>query len=526
MCEIISNWFEEMKLRYKFRRPEYGTLVIRTDASANIGAGHIMRCFALAQAWQLEGSPVVFLSHCESDVLRQRIADTGMEFIPIAYPHPDPRDLVTTLETLRTRSAGIIGNPTWLVLDGYHFDAVYQQAVRTTGHRLLVIDDMAHLPSYSADILLNQNLGAEKLKYNCDPDTTLLLGSRYALLRQEFLAWHGRQRKIPDVARKVLVTTGGGDPDNVTLKVIQALQKVGTDDLETVVAAGSSNPHVKMLQSEVQLSRIPIRLEHDVLNMPEQMAWADLAISAGGSTCWELAFMGVPNLIIMLADNQRLVAENLQAAGISVILGLNQNLTSAVIGRALNQLLGSPAKRTEMTSQGQSLVDGNGCERIIMHLRGDKFWLRPVCAQDCRFIWEWANDPITRAVSFSSEPISWEQHIQWFDTEIKDPNCIFFLAINEYEEPIGQIRFDLQKPDAIISVSLAAPFRGKGFGSKLIYRASQRILQKSDISVIHAYIKPGNEGSRITFIKAGFKQVGSRTVKDHEAIHFSLTKDD
>ena len=96
-----------------------GTLVIRADASARIGAGHMMRCFALAQAWQLEGGHIVFLSHCESDALRQRITEAGMEFIPVAHPHPEPQDLRNTLEILRMHSAGAeenqqseIGNPT------------------------------------------------------------------------------------------------------------------------------------------------------------------------------------------------------------------------------------------------------------------------------------------------------------------------------------------------------------------------------------------------------------------------------
>ena len=354
-----------------------GTLVIRADASARIGVGHIMRCFALAQAWQLEGGHVVFLSYCESDALRQRITDAGVEFIPIANPHPDPRDLQTTLEIVRAHSVGArenqqseIANPTWLVLDGYHFAPVYQQAVRTAECRLLVVDDMAHLPAYHADILLNQNLGAEKLQYHCDSDATLLLSSRYALLRQEFLAWRGWQRAIPDVARKVLITIGGSDPNNITLKAIHALQRVEADDLEVVVVVGGSNPHLEMLRSEALRSRFTIRLEHDVMNMPERMAWADLVVSAAGSTCWEVAFMGLPALVLVSADNQRGIAEGLERAGAAINLGWFEHVSGDAVAGVLAGLVNAKERRAQMSECGRRLVDGYGAGRVVQAIDG------------------------------------------------------------------------------------------------------------------------------------------------------------
>src|SRR5262249_32858596 len=159
----------------------------------------------------------VFVSCCASVALCQRIVEAGLGFIGLEKPHPARLDLDTTLATL-ARFATFAHTPPWLVLDGYHFDAAYQQAIRAAGYRLLVIDDMAHLPQYYADVLLNQNMHATALHYHCNPEATLLLGSCYALLRPEFPAWRGRQRSVPEVARKVLVTMGGSDPDNVTLQ--------------------------------------------------------------------------------------------------------------------------------------------------------------------------------------------------------------------------------------------------------------------------------------------------------------------
>ena len=129
---------------------------------------------------------------------------------------------------------------------------------------------------------------------NREAHTRLLLGTRYVLLRREFWPWRGWRREIPAVARKVLVTLGGGDPDNVTLKVIRALAQVEIEGLEAVVVVGPANPHLEELQAAVKDTPHPIRLESNVTNMPELMAWADVAITAGGSTCWETAFMGLP----------------------------------------------------------------------------------------------------------------------------------------------------------------------------------------------------------------------------------------
>ena len=271
-------------------------LIIRADATYRIGTGHVMRCIALGQAWQDSGGKVVFISHCESDALWKRIAAVGIEFISLDKPHPDHFDSKFTIDTLRTQNSEL---KPWVVVDGYHFDPAYQKAVRSAGFHLLVIDDMAHWPEYHADIILNQNLGAEKLKYNCGPDTTLLLGPRYALLRQEFMAWHDWQREIPEVAHKVLVTMGGGDPDNVTQKVIEALSQVEIEGLEAVVVVGGSNPYFQELESAVHGVKVPVRLVRNAANMPELMAWADVAVTAGGSTCWELAFMGLPALILI-----------------------------------------------------------------------------------------------------------------------------------------------------------------------------------------------------------------------------------
>ena len=339
-----------------------GTLFIRADAGSHIGTGHLMRCLALAQAWKGAGGKVVFITACRNEGLLRRIREEEIEVHLLSLSYPDPGDWEVTKNVL-ARHPGA-----WVVLDGYHFNETYQKRIKDAGNRLLVIDDMAHLKHYYADIVLNQNLHAEDLHYSCEPYTRLLLGTKYVLLRREFLAWRDWKREIPEVARRVLVTLGGSDPENYTLKVIQALQKVDISGLEAIVVIGASNPHADVLKKAVGQSRIPIRLIQDAKNMPELMAWADVAIAAGGTTCWELAFMGVPSLVVILAENQRPIAEGLAKVGAVVSFGWFKHVSIADITSALSYLLSNKKQRAEMIQRARRLVSGNGVLNILKEL--------------------------------------------------------------------------------------------------------------------------------------------------------------
>lgn len=333
-------------------------LLIRADADTRIGVGHFMRCLALAQAWLRQGAGVAILSNCQGDALPRRATSAGIKFVPLEKSHPHSSDIDMTLAQLKR-----LDNP-WLVIDGYQFDPAYHQSIRTAGFRLLVIDDAAHLPYYHADVLLNQNSGAERLAYHCDPDTSLLLGSQYALLRPEFLPKRGWHKDIPRTASKVLITMGGSDPNNVTMKVIQALQQVDIPNLEATVVVGPANPNLETLHQAVQNSTHDLRLLTDVPDMAELMSWADVAVSAGGSTCWELAFMGLPSLLLVLSDNQEVVATGMSNGGAAQNLGDGHQISVADLKDALAKITRDGTLRQQMSLRGRVLVDGAGTERI------------------------------------------------------------------------------------------------------------------------------------------------------------------
>jgi len=339
------------------------SLFIRADASAAIGTGHIMRCLALAQAWQDQGGKVTFIGHCESHALRQILLDEGMDFITIEKPHPDSSDLEQTLGALSAIHPSS-SKKDWLVIDGYHFDAAYQKKIKDAGYKLLWIDDYGHADHYYADIVLNQNVSADETFYiHREPYTRLLLGARYCMLRREFRQWQGWQRETPDTAKKILVTLGGGDPDNVTLKVMQALKQVNMPDLEAKIVVGPTNPNLHTLQQEVS-DNANLQIITNATNMPELMAWADLAVSAGGSTCWEMALLGLPNIIIFFADNQRPIAEKLHAGNVALSLGWGNKLTIEDIAQSLEKLLRTKSLRKIFSINSQNLVDGAGAQRV------------------------------------------------------------------------------------------------------------------------------------------------------------------
>ena len=350
-------------------------LIIRADATTRIGTGHIMRCIALAQAWQDQGGDVTFLSHCDSEALHQRIIDEGFEFIPIEKPHPDPSDLNQTLKYLEgsalcfLRSAPrSMPHALWLVLDGYHFTPDYQKAIRENGYRLLVIDDMAHLDHYQADILLNQNIHASNLHYSCDRDTVKLLGCEYVLLRREFLKYKGWEREIPDKATKILVTLGGADPDNVTLKVIEALNMLNTPDIEVKIVVGPSNPHKELLKNTMLHASCTMLCVENASNMPELMAWSDMAVTAAGSTCWELTFMSVPSITVVTSGNQQDVAKGLEKAGIFKTVGWGKEMNKVVLATELATLVQDKSLREKKSRLGRQLINGKGAKNIVYAL--------------------------------------------------------------------------------------------------------------------------------------------------------------
>lgn len=481
-----------------------------------------MRCLALAHALQETGGQVVFVMIAPPSTLVQRLINNQVEVIAL----PEHLSAGGSEDAERCAALAEQTGSLWVVLDGYQFDTKYQRRVKDAGLNLLFVDDYGHAEHYYADLLLNQNIDTlDTFNVKREPYTRMLLGTHYAMLRREFRSGTQPRRVISPHARKLLVTLGGSDPDNATLKVIQALQHLHTTDLEVMVVVGTSNVHYETLVAAARHAPIKVHLQRNVTDMPGLMAWADLAISGGGSTCWEMAYMGLPNMIVLLAENQRGIAEGLEASGASVNMGWQDQLTPKQIGAQIERLLDARDIRAEMSEAGRGLVDGSGALRVVKEMQNTTLILRLANANDCHFIWEWANAPDVRAVSFNSAPIPYETHLAWFNARLADPDCVFFVATDIHGAPIGQARFQVNGDEAVVSVVIAPQFRGKGQGSKLIWMASRRLFQLKPVSVIHAFVKLENESSHRAFTKAGYREQGAVTVENQRALRYVLTKD-
>lgn len=496
-------------------------LLVRADASIAMGTGHVMRCLALVQAWQDAGGTATFAAADITPAMRKRLSAESCDVVDLSCTAGTLEDAKQTSDLARERAA------VWVVVDGYQFKSEYQRAIKDAGRKLLFFDDYGHCDRYCADLILNQNLDAKENLYTArEPYTHLLLGTKYSLLRREFTIWREWKREIPPVARKVLVTMGGSDPENVTARVMKALQIANLEGTEARILVGGSNPHFEELEMMASQFDFPLQFCRDASNIGELMCWADVAVSAAGSTCWELASLGLPALLLDLAENQFLLAQQLHKRNCAIHLG-NSHILPEEVAEALQSLVGSQELRETLSRKSRRLVDGEGAKRVASALIGKThLTLRPVTPDDRELLWQWANDPLVRNASFSAEPISWETHVAWFSEKISSPHTEMFIAEDERGNAVGQIRFDhCPDGDWEVDVSVAGPMRGHGFASELIGHGVD-LLRKDDRAVkVHALVKQSNLASVKAFERSGFKRNGMEKMQRHDAVHLVWQSD-
>jgi spore coat polysaccharide biosynthesis predicted glycosyltransferase SpsG len=158
---------------------------------------------------------------------------------------------------------------------------------------------------------------------------------------------------------------GGSDLHNVTLQVINALKIVNSPDLKVKIVAGASNPYIKALKDAMFSAPCTMSILQDVENMAELMSWADVAISAGGSTCWELSYMKLPFATIVLEDNQKDISDGVERAGIAISCGWYHKLDATSLAKILVELIHDSNCRSSMSEKAGELVDGLGIDRTL-----------------------------------------------------------------------------------------------------------------------------------------------------------------
>ena len=413
-------------------------LLLRADADAQPGNSHLVRLLALGSAWQARGGQVVCLGHVASPVMQQRIRQTGATFIPLRcrYPHPDDLAIVSQQIALMHQQAGPDGT-VWTAVDGHHFDVEYQGEIRALGSRLLVIDDLADACRYDADLVLNQNPGIDERRYtgSVGSETTLLLGARYALLPPRFGRYRPLRAAVSEVARSVLIAFDGADPLDLTSKALAAVEQAAVPHLRVRVLVGASNRHTAALRAWARRRPGQVELVFAPFNRAAEMAAADMAVTAAGDTCFELACMQTPALVIATTPAQAPTAQAMARAGAMIDLGPARELSMQHMAAAVQSLGLSPQARSRQIDFGRALVDGVGAARVTAVMRAldgeltpDDIALRPLDSTDCWPLWRTKPGLSLHLNSHATDPIPPDEHRRWFGEKLASETARIWVA--------------------------------------------------------------------------------------------------
>jgi UDP-2,4-diacetamido-2,4,6-trideoxy-beta-L-altropyranose hydrolase len=358
-------------------------VVFRVDASIEIGNGHVMRCLTLADALRQRGVSCHFIcrEHLGNlfDYIRERGYDvcklppsktstSSEESLP-AYVHWLGADWAGDAEQTL---AGFDGNiAEWLVVDHYALDVRWEERIRSAYRRLMVIDDLADR-HHNCDLLLDQNLGRDPADYHTlvPSRSVMLVGAQYALLRPEFAALRSRSlaRRVTPSLKRLLITMGGVDKDNVTGNVLLALSTCQLPaDCKITTVMGLHAPWLDSIRAQASDMPWPTDVKVNVNNMAQLMTDCDLAIGAAGSTSWERCALGVPTFMAVLANNQKEAAKALKESGAAEIIYPSETLHSTLQVN-IQRLLDNPAHLQSLSNNAASLCDGQGVARVLARL--------------------------------------------------------------------------------------------------------------------------------------------------------------
>jgi len=364
---------------------------IRADASTLIATGHVIRTLTLADRLRRRGAKVSYVCRELPGNLCNLITQHG--FVVHRLPFGPERaiaaerlsgyerwlgvDFKIDLEESRSLIDREDQDIDWLIVDHYALDWRWELALRKYVRYILVIDDLEDR-KHSCDLLLNQNFCDDadhpQESQNISEHRSLL-GPTFALLRDEFVQERMRLKPQCKKVGRLLVYFGGADPDNETGKALSALELMDDSNLSVEVIVGPSNPNSDRVA--IQCERMSqVRFHQGVEKMAKMIASCDLALGASGSSTWERCCLGLPALLVAVADNQEQIGRNAELLGVARYLGPSSALKVEDIARELAALLHRPDQLVDMSQRGMALVDGLGTERVISAM--EEIWHREI----------------------------------------------------------------------------------------------------------------------------------------------------
>lgn len=327
-------------------------IAFRADGSKTIGAGHLMRCLCLAETLSQDGFRPFFITKNFDagflELIRSRKFD--IEELPASLTLQE--DLSRTLKAIASHKAEAV------VVDSYAVDEAYLSAIKHSGVFLISIDDKAEL-KLPSDLVINPNLGVSASEYKEKGLETskLLLGPSFSMLRKEFREKRA-VRSLKKETKEVLISFGGSDTAALTQKVLNVLLKVPGDFHITAIGLEAG---------EVESKRLTAK--KSACNMAELMTTADLAVLSAGTIAWEAACLGLPSVMVQVAENQQKNAEALDAEGIALNAGPAEEIQEIKLAERFQKLLNDKDIQEQMSVRGQKLVDGTGTVRILSEIK-------------------------------------------------------------------------------------------------------------------------------------------------------------
>jgi UDP-2,4-diacetamido-2,4,6-trideoxy-beta-L-altropyranose hydrolase len=486
-------------------------VVFRADASTAIGGGHVSRCLALAEALTAGGARCVLATGPETRTVVRHLEAFDGEPIEL----PAGADGTTEAATLAHRFPDGVD---WLVVDHYGRDASFERLCRPWARRILSIDDLADRP-HDCDVLLDQTSAgrAEAYRPLVPADCRLLLGPAFAPLRRQFREYR-RRRARPDAAaiRRVFVSFGAVDTRDLSSTALSALADAGFG-VPVDVVIGRTAPHRQSVERLAAGVPFPVTVHSDVDDMAGLMAAADLAIGAAGVTSWERCALGLPAIVVVVADNQRLVAAELGDRGAAQVLGEADDVSTADIAEALRALAAALHRRQAMARAASAICDGLGAERVRAALSppiraaGDRpVELRPATLEDADLLLRWQANPNTRRFARNPAAPDAATHEAWLRARLADPDCLLNIAMLD-GTPTGALRLDRDSAaDGAegweISIYVDPAHYRKGI-AKAALALARRLLPDA---VFLADVLPDNAASHALFTGAGYARAGAR----------------
>jgi RimJ/RimL family protein N-acetyltransferase len=310
--------------------------------------------------------------------------------------------------------------------------------------------------------------------------------------------------RTPEIKR-IFVFCGGSDPQNLTQQVIDEISFSELSNIAVDVVVGAQNKTFDR-QAAIKLNA-NIEIHDAGGEFARIMSRADLAIGAGGTTSWERMCLGIPSIVVSIAENQNSACEKLGRDGLVNYLGTQSSLKPGAIKDAVIKAKNKFASFFDQIERGQILVDGRGCKRVAEFMcpsNESDLVVRLARPEDCVEFFNWANDPAVREQSLSTSTIQWPDHKKWFAEKISSNSCeVYVMAASGL--PVGQVRFEKSATVAETNYSLDKIVRNRRWASAMLEMAMKRYLEREAVS-LKAIVKSENHKSRPIFFKLGFRE--------------------